>query len=191
MKAYKGSRSIALSFFNLGATWGWVVNTTLSRFTLGKEIQYLSYKTLGEPRGQSGWVQRNRPRTDFETRTAQSLARRYTATLPPESGDVAPLIVNLDTGGAWATPHSGRFTPGLEYRCRWNKRLVDPTVCLHVLEERKNLIAAGIRVLRRLALSLITTQTKSSRFRKLVWSLILTFFPTTICPGHLQASKLF
>jgi hypothetical protein len=29
MKAQRGSRVIALFFFNLGARWGWVVNATL------------------------------------------------------------------------------------------------------------------------------------------------------------------
>jgi len=150
------------------------------------------YKTLGEPQGQSGWVEINRPRTDFESRTVQPLASRYTATLPPESGDIAALIVNLDTGGgAWATPQSGRFTPGVESWYRWNKRLVDPTVCLHVLEKRKIFTPARIRTLGHLALSLLTIQTKSSRFRKLVWSFILTIFPTKMCPGHLQAANLF
>jgi hypothetical protein len=28
MKAQRGSRGIALLFFNLGARWGWVVNST-------------------------------------------------------------------------------------------------------------------------------------------------------------------
>jgi catalase len=28
MKAQRGSRGIALLFFNLGARWGWVVNAT-------------------------------------------------------------------------------------------------------------------------------------------------------------------
>lgn len=58
------------------------------------------------------------PPNGFRTPTVQLIASRYTATLPPESGDIAALIVNLDTGGAWATPHTGRFTPGLESRYR-------------------------------------------------------------------------
>jgi hypothetical protein len=65
--------------------------------------------------------------------------------MPPESGDIATPIMNFDTGGgARATPHSGRFTPGVESRYRWNKRLVDPTVCLHVLEKRKIFTLLGL-----------------------------------------------
>jgi hypothetical protein len=56
----------------------------------------------------SGWVEKNRHRTDLEPRTAQALAGRYTATLPPGSGDIDALIFNLDTGeGAWSIPHPG------------------------------------------------------------------------------------
>jgi hypothetical protein len=156
---------------------GWVVSTTPSRFTPGKEIPWPLYKTLVEPQGQSGWVEKNRHRTDFEPQTFQPLAS-HTATLPPESGDIAALIFNLDTGeGAWSIPHPGRFTLGIEFRYRWNKRLVDPTVCLQVLEKRKIFTPGGIRTLKLLALSQLTIDAKGSRFRKLVCSLFLIVFP--------------
>jgi hypothetical protein len=48
-KAHKGSRGIALLIFNLGAKWRWVVNSSSSCFTPGKEPQYTLHRRLWAP----------------------------------------------------------------------------------------------------------------------------------------------
>jgi hypothetical protein len=41
MKAQRGSRGIAVLFFNLGAGWGWVVNPCPDRLTLGNDPAFI------------------------------------------------------------------------------------------------------------------------------------------------------
>jgi hypothetical protein len=57
------------SFFNLGARWRWVVNTT---------PWYPLYRRLGRPQGRSGRVLKISPPPGFDPRTIQLVASRYT-----------------------------------------------------------------------------------------------------------------
>jgi hypothetical protein len=49
MKTQRGSRGIAVFFFNLGARWGWMVNATPRPPYLSKETRYPSYRRLDGP----------------------------------------------------------------------------------------------------------------------------------------------
>jgi hypothetical protein len=52
-KAQRGSRGVALLFFNLGAGWGCVVNATPRPIYPRKETWYPSYIRLDGPQGRS------------------------------------------------------------------------------------------------------------------------------------------
>ena len=56
---------------------GWLTPRP-GRFTLGKEIRYPLYRSLGGPRGRSGQVRKISPSPAFDPRTVQPVARRCT-----------------------------------------------------------------------------------------------------------------
>jgi hypothetical protein len=49
------------------------------RFTPRTEIRYPFFRRLGGTQGRSGWVRKISPTPDFDPRTVQPLAGRYTA----------------------------------------------------------------------------------------------------------------
>ena len=57
---------------------GWVVNATSRQFTPGKETRYKLYGRLGGPQGRSGRVRKISPPPEFDPRTEQPVASRYT-----------------------------------------------------------------------------------------------------------------
>jgi hypothetical protein len=57
---------------------GWVVNSRPGRFIPGKETQYMLYRRLGGPQGQSGRLQKISLPLGFDPRTVQPVASRYT-----------------------------------------------------------------------------------------------------------------
>jgi hypothetical protein len=69
---------MALLFFNLGARWGWVDNTTL-RPTLTRGItRHLLYRRLGNRQSRDGRVWEISPPPGFDLRIVQPVARRHT-----------------------------------------------------------------------------------------------------------------
>jgi hypothetical protein len=72
----EGSRGIQLySFFNLGARWGGWPTPRPYRFTPRKDPVP---RRLSRPAGRSGRVRKISPPPDFDSRTVQPVASRYT-----------------------------------------------------------------------------------------------------------------
>jgi hypothetical protein len=66
------------SFFNLGASWWWVVNAMpWSLYPSGKHL-YPLYRRLGRPQSRSGQVRKISPPPGFDPQTVQPVASRFT-----------------------------------------------------------------------------------------------------------------
>jgi hypothetical protein len=77
--AHRRSRGTALPFLDHSTRRGWVFSvTSLPLFTPGK-TRYPLYRRLGGPQGRSGQVQKTSPPSEFDIRTVQPVASRYTA----------------------------------------------------------------------------------------------------------------
>jgi len=76
--AHRRSRGTALPFLDHGTRRGWVFSVTpLPLFTPGK-IRDPLYRRLGGPQGRSGQVWKTSPTPEFDLRTVQPVASRYT-----------------------------------------------------------------------------------------------------------------
>jgi hypothetical protein len=77
VKAQRGSRGIAVLFFNIGRRWGaW--STPLPRRLIPGITRYPLYRRLGWPQRWSEWVRKISPPPGFIPRTVQPGASRYT-----------------------------------------------------------------------------------------------------------------
>jgi hypothetical protein len=74
MKFHRGSRGIALLFFNRSARWGWVVDATSQPIYLQEKIRYPFNSRLGGLQGLFGRLRKTSPPTEirYTNRPARS-----------------------------------------------------------------------------------------------------------------------
>ena len=80
---YRGAEQL-----HLGAKWGWLVKAIPWPFPQGKKPCYPSYRKLGVPQGQSGWLWRQEnllAPLEFETQTIHPVASHYTKLSCPQN----------------------------------------------------------------------------------------------------------
>jgi len=84
-----------------------------------RKIRYLLYRRLGGPQGRSGRVRKISPSPDFDTRTVQSVASRYTdwAILEPMMNHIVYWLSHLAVKFLWIR----RFTCRT---CSWDAECV-------------------------------------------------------------------
>jgi hypothetical protein len=78
--AHRGSRGIALLVHDLGTRRGEGSASRPGRYLLPGKTRYPLYRGLGEggPQGRSGQVRKISPPLEFDPRTVQPVASRYT-----------------------------------------------------------------------------------------------------------------
>jgi hypothetical protein len=81
MKAQRGADVQLYSFFNLGATWRWVVIATL-RLLYPQERGAVPIVEAGWPQGRSGRVQKISPPLGFDPRTIQPVRGKAQIKIP-------------------------------------------------------------------------------------------------------------
>ena len=78
LKTQKGSRRVALRFFNLAARWGCAVNDTPWPIYSRERPDTQWYRLLGGPQDRSRPVRKISFPPGFDLRTVKPLASRYT-----------------------------------------------------------------------------------------------------------------
>jgi hypothetical protein len=77
-KAHRGSRGITLLFHDHGTRRGEVSASSPGRTLPSGKIRYPLYRRLGGPQGWSGQVRKMSSPPEFDPRTVQAVASRYT-----------------------------------------------------------------------------------------------------------------
>jgi len=77
-KTQRGVEVYLYFYFNLGARWWWVVNSTPRPLYPRERPLYPLYRRLGGPQSRSGQVRKISPPSGFDPRTVQPKASRYT-----------------------------------------------------------------------------------------------------------------
>jgi len=76
--ANRGSRGIALLFFDRGTRRSWRVSVTLRPTFTPRKTWYPLYRRLGGPQGRSGQVRKFSPTPGFDPQTIEPVSSRYT-----------------------------------------------------------------------------------------------------------------
>jgi hypothetical protein len=98
MKAQRGCRYTTLSFFNLGARWGWVVKPRSARLNPGeKNTAPIAREDRSAP-WLSKHLQQISPPTGLNSRTVQPVASLYTEWAIVVVDDGTPISTSMQSG---------------------------------------------------------------------------------------------